>query len=271
MSTTPTTRVGKPNSTITSFENFFEGWLVRQEHYLEELRSTNTTRRSPASPTTTCSWCSPRRGSPPSNGASSGSRACGPRWRSGGGERGGGFERGTGWEIGEIEGGDEGGGEGAGGRNGEDSGGVGGAGGVFGGEEVVRGGGGGEDGGGEMEMEMVMAAVKAEMEAVVANADMLRTRTAERVAEILTTVQNVKFLAALTEVQLNIRMWGSHLSREMKGLTMNGLSDFSRVPISTAIVSLLFFRKRERLGVFGLIFDIKIEAEIIFKKTPSNK
>ncbi|KVI03370.1 protein DOG1-like 4 [Cynara cardunculus var. scolymus] len=63
------------------------------------------------------------------------------------------------------------------------------------------------------EMDSVMETLRVEMESVLANADMLRTRTAEKVAKILTAVQDVKFLAALTELQLKIRMWGSHLSR----------------------------------------------------------
>ncbi|PWA54370.1 transcription factor [Artemisia annua] len=50
--------------------------------------------------------------------------------------------------------------------------------------------------------------LRGEMEVVLANADMLRSRTAERVVEILSPVQNVKFLAAVAELQLKIRMWG---------------------------------------------------------------
>lgn len=58
------------------------------------------------------------------------------------------------------------------------------------------------------EVDKAMETFRAEMEAVLLNADMLRTRTAERVVEILTPVQNVKFLAAATELQLKIRIWG---------------------------------------------------------------
>ena len=50
--------------------------------------------------------------------------------------------------------------------------------------------------------------LRGEMEVVLANADMLRSRTAERVVEILSPIQNVKFLAAVAELQLKIRMWG---------------------------------------------------------------
>ncbi|XP_076914367.1 protein ZW2-like [Bidens hawaiensis] len=58
------------------------------------------------------------------------------------------------------------------------------------------------------EMESAVEVLRAEMEVVVGNADLLRTRTAERVVEIFTPVQNVKFLAAVTELQLKIRIWG---------------------------------------------------------------
>ncbi|KAI3819076.1 hypothetical protein L1987_12898 [Smallanthus sonchifolius] len=58
------------------------------------------------------------------------------------------------------------------------------------------------------DIESAVEVLRGEMEVVVANADMLRTRTAERVVEILTPVQNVKFLAAVTELQLKIRVWG---------------------------------------------------------------
>ncbi|KAI3788682.1 hypothetical protein L2E82_01455 [Cichorium intybus] len=63
------------------------------------------------------------------------------------------------------------------------------------------------------EVDSAMETLKMEMEVVLANADMLRTRTAERVAEILTPVQNLKFLTALTEFQMKVRIVGSLLSR----------------------------------------------------------
>nr|GEU53085.1 protein DOG1-like 4 [Tanacetum cinerariifolium] len=55
--------------------------------------------------------------------------------------------------------------------------------------------------------------LKAELEVVLANADMLRTRTAERVIDILAPLQSIKFLAALTEFKMKLRIWGSELSR----------------------------------------------------------
>lgn len=64
-----------------------------------------------------------------------------------------------------------------------------------------------------VEVDSAAETLKMEMEVVLANADMLRTRTAVRVAEILTPVQNLKFLTALTEFQMKIRLVGSVLSR----------------------------------------------------------
>ncbi|XP_071716987.1 protein ZW2-like isoform X1 [Rutidosis leptorrhynchoides] len=61
------------------------------------------------------------------------------------------------------------------------------------------------------EMETAIEALRGEMEVVLGNADMLRTRTAERVVEILTPVQNIKFLTAVTELQMKIRMWGQQI------------------------------------------------------------
>ncbi|KVH94804.1 protein DOG1-like 4 [Cynara cardunculus var. scolymus] len=66
------------------------------------------------------------------------------------------------------------------------------------------------------DMESVMETLKSEMEVVLANADMLRSRTAERLVEILTPVQNVRFLTAVTELQLKIRMWGSQMDADRR-------------------------------------------------------
>ncbi|CAH1451240.1 unnamed protein product [Lactuca virosa] len=60
-------------------------------------------------------------------------------------------------------------------------------------------------------MESAFETLKEQLEVVVANADMLRSRVAERVVEILTPVQNVRFLAAVTELQLKIRTRGWQL------------------------------------------------------------
>ncbi|KAK9069965.1 hypothetical protein SSX86_010363 [Deinandra increscens subsp. villosa] len=76
--------------------------------------------------------------------------------------------------------------------------------------EVTRRGAAAEEG----EMEAAVEVLRGEMEVVVANADMLRTTTAERVVEILTPVQNVRFLAAVAELQLKIRNWGWEIEGE---------------------------------------------------------
>ncbi|GJX73053.1 DOG1-like protein 4 [Tanacetum coccineum] len=66
------------------------------------------------------------------------------------------------------------------------------------------------------DMARAIEGLRTEMELVLANADMLRSRTAERVVEILSPVQNVKFLAAVTELQLKIRMWGSQIDGDRR-------------------------------------------------------
>ncbi|XP_023734817.1 protein ZW2 [Lactuca sativa] len=63
-------------------------------------------------------------------------------------------------------------------------------------------------------MESAFETLKEQLEVVVANADMLRSRVAERVVEILTPVQNVRFLAAVTELQLKIRTRGWQLDSQ---------------------------------------------------------
>ena len=52
------------------------------------------------------------------------------------------------------------------------------------------------------EMEAAMETLRVEMGVVLANADILRSRTTERLVEILTPIQNVRFLTAVTELQL---------------------------------------------------------------------
>ncbi|KAK3018040.1 hypothetical protein RJ639_004530 [Escallonia herrerae] len=66
------------------------------------------------------------------------------------------------------------------------------------------------------ETEDVIKALRSAMEAVLGSADMLRTRTAERVVEILSPVQNVKFLGAATRLQLRIRMLGLQKEAERR-------------------------------------------------------
>lgn len=69
------------------------------------------------------------------------------------------------------------------------------------------------------EINSVLEELQAELLAVLSNADVLRTRTAERVAAILNPVQNVKFLAAVTQMQLRVRTTG--LEREARNKVRN--------------------------------------------------
>lgn len=55
-----------------------------------------------------------------------------------------------------------------------------------------------------------LANLKAALEAAVAAADSLRTRTALKVMEVLRPAQNVRFLTAAAQLQLRIRSWGLH-------------------------------------------------------------
>ncbi|KAL8232543.1 hypothetical protein R6Q57_002321 [Mikania cordata] len=63
------------------------------------------------------------------------------------------------------------------------------------------------------DMDAAVEGLRRELEAVVASADMLRTRTVERVVEVLTPELNVRFLAEATELQLRIRNWGWQVDR----------------------------------------------------------
>ncbi|KAJ0088587.1 hypothetical protein Patl1_31358 [Pistacia atlantica] len=69
--------------------------------------------------------------------------------------------------------------------------------------------------GGITEEQEVMQSLRSALESLVASADLLRTTTARKVVEILNPVQNVRFLAAATQLQLRIRSWG--LQREGEG------------------------------------------------------
>ncbi|KAK3212326.1 hypothetical protein Dsin_017032 [Dipteronia sinensis] len=55
--------------------------------------------------------------------------------------------------------------------------------------------------------------LRSEMEVLVANADSLRTSTAAKMVEILSSSQNVRFLTAATKLQLRIRSWGLEKER----------------------------------------------------------
>ncbi|KAK6943475.1 Transcription factor TGA like domain [Dillenia turbinata] len=63
----------------------------------------------------------------------------------------------------------------------------------------------------------VMGPLRTAMGTLVGNADSLRRNTSARVVEILTPPQNVRFLAAATLLQVRIRFWG--LKREAERLS----------------------------------------------------
>ncbi|KAK1377410.1 DOG1 domain-containing protein [Heracleum sosnowskyi] len=69
------------------------------------------------------------------------------------------------------------------------------------------------------EINSVLDELQVELVTVLSNADLLRTRTVERVAAILNPVQNVKFLAAATQMQLRVRTTG--LQREARNKVRN--------------------------------------------------
>ncbi|KAM4090615.1 hypothetical protein ACJW30_09G075700 [Castanea mollissima] len=58
------------------------------------------------------------------------------------------------------------------------------------------------------EEETAMATLRVALESVVANADSLRMRTAVKVVEILRPAQKVRFFAGAAQLQLKIRSWG---------------------------------------------------------------
>ncbi|KAK6130783.1 hypothetical protein DH2020_035471 [Rehmannia glutinosa] len=66
-----------------------------------------------------------------------------------------------------------------------------------------------------------MEELKAAMMAVVENADALRGWTAAEVVGILSPVQSVKFLAAVSRFQLQARKWGMERDRERGNITTN--------------------------------------------------
>ncbi|KAK1421342.1 hypothetical protein QVD17_23594 [Tagetes erecta] len=58
------------------------------------------------------------------------------------------------------------------------------------------------------EVDTAVDRIAASMEVLVASADYLREKTVTKVVEMLTTVQTVRFLAAMVQLQLTIRRWG---------------------------------------------------------------
>ncbi|KAK6943145.1 Transcription factor TGA like domain [Dillenia turbinata] len=62
----------------------------------------------------------------------------------------------------------------------------------------------------------VMGPLRTAMTTLVGNADSLRTSTSARVVEILTPPQSVRFLAAATLLQVRIRFWGLKIEAERR-------------------------------------------------------
>ncbi|XP_041027078.1 protein DOG1-like 4 [Juglans microcarpa x Juglans regia] len=62
------------------------------------------------------------------------------------------------------------------------------------------------------EEDIVFMAWRSALESVVANVDALRMNTTLKVVEILNPAQSVRFLAAVSQLQVQIRSWG--LQRE---------------------------------------------------------
>ncbi|KAL7169627.1 hypothetical protein ACSBR2_034628 [Camellia fascicularis] len=75
---------------------------------------------------------------------------------------------------------------------------------------------------GEVREAEVVEGLRREMEAVLGKADLLRRKTAEKVVEMLSPVQGVRILAAATQLQLRIRMLGLQKEAEMRRTTSDG-------------------------------------------------
>ncbi|CAK9172028.1 unnamed protein product, partial [Ilex paraguariensis] len=72
------------------------------------------------------------------------------------------------------------------------------------------------------EVDSVIEMLRMAMEAVLHTADMLRTTATESVVKILNPIQNVKFLAAATQLQLRIRMLGMQREAEQRANNRGG-------------------------------------------------
>uniref|UniRef100_A0A2N9ICQ1 DOG1 domain-containing protein n=1 Tax=Fagus sylvatica TaxID=28930 RepID=A0A2N9ICQ1_FAGSY len=66
--------------------------------------------------------------------------------------------------------------------------------------------------------ETAVATLRLALERVVANADLLRTSMAEKVMEILMPAQKVRFLAGAAQLQLKMRSWGLQRQQEAERL-----------------------------------------------------
>ncbi|KAI3897792.1 hypothetical protein MKX03_013698 [Papaver bracteatum] len=71
-------------------------------------------------------------------------------------------------------------------------------------------------------VDAAMQTVTKEMEILVESADFLRMTTAMKIVEILSPVQSVRFLAAATQLQVNIRMLGLQKDAERGGRRITG-------------------------------------------------
>ncbi|KAI3852087.1 hypothetical protein MKW98_020086 [Papaver atlanticum] len=71
-------------------------------------------------------------------------------------------------------------------------------------------------------VDAAMQTVTKEMEILVESADFLRITTAMKIVEILSPVQSVRFLAAATQLQVNIRMLGLQRDAERGGRSITG-------------------------------------------------
>ncbi|GAB4845981.1 hypothetical protein Ancab_024985 [Ancistrocladus abbreviatus] len=90
--------------------------------------------------------------------------------------------------------------------------------------------------------EEAMETLRSSTEALVANADLLRTRTAARVVEILTPRQIVKFLAASIQLQRNIRSSGAHHGVGV-GIGTSGVAWFAANPSPESIGNAIHHRQ----------------------------
>ncbi|KAL4557921.1 hypothetical protein LXL04_036115 [Taraxacum kok-saghyz] len=114
------------------------------------------------------------------------------------------------------------------------------------------------------EMDAVIETLRGQMEVVLANADMLRTRTAERVVEILRPAQNVRFLAAATELQIKIRMCVDHIQNIMQELHI--LSAFCCLRLTKngdAGETRETSRFRASFFVWNLIFEVPLKILVV--------
>ncbi|KAK9127454.1 hypothetical protein Syun_016251 [Stephania yunnanensis] len=200
----------------SSFAGFFEGWLVRQEHYLDELLSAQDSfadedgesqqeelRGLISRVLTHYQQYYQAKALAARNDVF---HVFSPSWFST-------IERSLLWIGGfkpglvfrEVEGGDEGGGEGVGGGDGERA------------EsvaapplvEMARRAGRLVDWERRSGADNVLESLRRSLQVLVESADHLRAMTTSKVIEVLSPAQGVRLLAAAAQLQLRIRMWGA--------------------------------------------------------------